>query len=101
MSSEASADLLVKTTTPENVSTEIINLPNSLTLLRIFLVPFLVVVLLTKFYGRGAYFFWVYAELFYRLVGMFGAVFAGWWLFGDDGQARGVGAKGGNRTPKT
>ena len=29
----------------ENVSTEIWNLPNSLTLLRIFLVPFLVVVL--------------------------------------------------------
>lgn len=36
----------------EDVSTEIWNLPNSLTLLRIFLVPFLVVVLLTKFYGR-------------------------------------------------
>src|SRR5262249_59036945 len=29
-----------------------LNLPNSLTLLRIFLVPFLVVVLLTKFDGR-------------------------------------------------
>ena len=52
MSSEASADLLTKTPPRENVSTEIINLPNSLTLLRIFLVPFLVVVLLTKFYGR-------------------------------------------------
>lgn len=52
MSSEASADLLAKTPPRENVSTEIINLPNSLTLLRIFLVPFLVVVLLTKFYGR-------------------------------------------------
>ena len=36
----------------ENVSTEIWNVPNSLTLLRIFLVPFLVVVLLTKFTGR-------------------------------------------------
>lgn len=36
----------------ENVSTEIWNLPNSLTLLRIFLVPVLVVVLLTKFSGR-------------------------------------------------
>src|ERR1051326_7810767 len=36
----------------EDVSTEIWNLPNSLTLFRIFLVPFLVVVLLTKFYGR-------------------------------------------------
>src|SRR5260370_8336764 len=33
----------------ENVRTEIWNLPNSLTLLRIFLVPLLVVVLLTKF----------------------------------------------------
>jgi len=36
----------------EDLSTEIWNLPNSLTLLRIFLVPFLVVVLLTKFSGR-------------------------------------------------
>jgi CDP-diacylglycerol--glycerol-3-phosphate 3-phosphatidyltransferase len=36
----------------EDVSTEIWNLPNSLTLLRIFLVPFLVVVLLTKFSAR-------------------------------------------------
>ena len=36
----------------EDVSTEIFNLPNSLTLTRIFLVPFLVVVLLTKVYGR-------------------------------------------------
>jgi CDP-diacylglycerol---glycerol-3-phosphate 3-phosphatidyltransferase len=35
-----------------DVSSEIVNLPNSLTLLRIFLVPFLVVVLLTKFEGR-------------------------------------------------
>lgn len=52
MSSEASADLLTKTPPREDVSTEIVNLPNSLTLLRIFLVPFLVVVLLTKFYGR-------------------------------------------------
>jgi CDP-diacylglycerol--glycerol-3-phosphate 3-phosphatidyltransferase len=34
------------------LSTEIWNLPNALTLLRIFLVPFLVVVLLTKFTGR-------------------------------------------------
>src|SRR3954453_3240402 len=33
-------------------SNEIWNLPNSLTLFRIFLVPFLVVVLLTKFSGR-------------------------------------------------
>ena len=36
----------------EPLSTEIWNLPNALTLLRIFLVPFLVVVLLTKFTGR-------------------------------------------------
>ena len=36
----------------EDVSTEIWNLPNSLTLFRIFLVPFLVAVLLTKFSGR-------------------------------------------------
>lgn len=38
--------------TRENVSNEIWNLPNALTLFRIFLVPFLVVVLLTKFAGR-------------------------------------------------
>jgi CDP-diacylglycerol--glycerol-3-phosphate 3-phosphatidyltransferase len=37
---------------PEKLSNEIWNLPNALTLLRIFLVPFLVVVLLTKFTGR-------------------------------------------------
>src|SRR5688572_25855335 len=36
----------------EKLSTEIWNLPNSLNLLRIFMVPFLVVVLLTKFSGR-------------------------------------------------
>lgn len=36
----------------EDVSQEVWNLPNSLTLLRIFLVPILVVVLLTKFDGR-------------------------------------------------
>ncbi|HEY0142378.1 MAG TPA: CDP-diacylglycerol--glycerol-3-phosphate 3-phosphatidyltransferase [Thermoanaerobaculia bacterium] len=35
-----------------NPSNEIWNLPNALTLFRIFLVPFLVVVLLTKFTGR-------------------------------------------------
>jgi CDP-diacylglycerol---glycerol-3-phosphate 3-phosphatidyltransferase len=38
--------------TAETVRTQILNLPNSLTLFRIFLVPFLVVVLLTKFTGR-------------------------------------------------
>ena len=36
----------------ESLSAEIWNLPNALTLFRIFLVPFLVVVLLTKFEGR-------------------------------------------------
>jgi CDP-diacylglycerol--glycerol-3-phosphate 3-phosphatidyltransferase len=36
----------------EEVSREIWNLPNSLTLLRIFLIPILVVVLLTKFDGK-------------------------------------------------
>lgn len=36
----------------DKYSTEIWNLPNALTLFRIFLVPFLVVVLLTKFTGR-------------------------------------------------
>ena len=36
----------------EEISGQILNVPNSLTLLRIFLVPFLVVVLLTKFNGR-------------------------------------------------
>jgi CDP-diacylglycerol--glycerol-3-phosphate 3-phosphatidyltransferase len=50
--SEAPADLLVKHPPRERISTEIVNLPNSLTLLRIFLVPILVVVLLTKFSGR-------------------------------------------------
>src|SRR3954468_10956345 len=36
----------------DTYSNEIWNLPNALTLFRIFLVPFLVVVLLTKFSGR-------------------------------------------------
>jgi CDP-diacylglycerol--glycerol-3-phosphate 3-phosphatidyltransferase len=36
----------------EQLKNEVWNLPNALTLLRIFLVPFLVVVLLTKFEGR-------------------------------------------------
>lgn len=31
-------------------------------------------------YGTAGYYFWMYAEIFYRLVGMFGAVFACWWL---------------------
>jgi len=43
---------VIPTVQRENVSNEIWNLPNALTLLRIFMVPFLVVVLLTKFDGR-------------------------------------------------
>jgi hypothetical protein len=31
-------------------------------------------------YGTAGYYFWMYAEIFYRLVGMFGAVFACWWV---------------------
>jgi CDP-diacylglycerol--glycerol-3-phosphate 3-phosphatidyltransferase len=42
----------IHSVTRRNESNEIWNLPNALTLLRIFLVPFLVVVLLTKFTGR-------------------------------------------------
>ena len=42
----------IRSVPPEKLSNEIWNLPNALTLLRIFLVPFLVVVLLTKFSGR-------------------------------------------------
>jgi len=57
---------------PENVSTEIWNLPNSLTLFRIFLVPFLVVVLLTKFSGRE------YAGLTIFLVAAITDFFDGW-----------------------
>lgn len=51
---EAGSNVLLEHGDPqkEHVSNEIWNLPNSLTLLRIFLVPFLVVVLLTKFSGR-------------------------------------------------
>ena len=44
--------MIVPANERERVSNEIWNLPNSLTLFRIFLVPFLVVVLLTKFSGR-------------------------------------------------
>ena len=43
---------VIRPVTRENVTNEIWNLPNALTLFRIFLVPFLVVVLLTKFTGR-------------------------------------------------
>lgn len=47
-----STELLMSANSRERVSNEIVNLPNSLTLFRIFLVPFLVVVLLTKFQGK-------------------------------------------------
>ena len=30
-------------------------------------------------YGAAGYYFWVYGEIFYRLVGMFGVVFVCWW----------------------
>ena len=56
----------------EHLSTEIWNLPNSLTLLRIFMVPFLVVVLLTKFSGRE------YAGLAIFLVAAITDFFDGW-----------------------
>ena len=46
---EATSNLII---VKQRLSNEIWNLPNSLSLLRIFLVPFLVVVLLTKFSGR-------------------------------------------------
>ena len=48
----SSTPLVERPPVKEYVANEIWNLPNSLTLFRIFLVPFLVVVLLTKFVGR-------------------------------------------------
>ncbi len=57
---------------PVNNSAEIWNLPNALTLLRIFLVPFLVVVLLTKFSGRE------YAGLTIFLIAAITDFFDGW-----------------------
>ncbi len=48
---DAASPILLVPTKPK-LSNEIWNLPNALTLFRIFLVPFLVVVLLTKFSGR-------------------------------------------------
>jgi CDP-diacylglycerol--glycerol-3-phosphate 3-phosphatidyltransferase len=48
----AASPEVIRSVSPEKLSNEIWNLPNALTLLRIFLVPFLVVVLLTKFSGR-------------------------------------------------
>ncbi len=58
MSATDGAALRAVLTPQENVKNEIWNLPNSLTLLRIFLVPLLVVVLLTKysdFLGLGIF----------------------------------------------
>ena len=58
MSATDGAALRAVPTPQENVRNEIWNLPNSLTLLRIFLVPLLVVVLLTKysdFLGLGIF----------------------------------------------
>ena len=58
MSATDGAALRAVPTPQENVKNEIWNLPNSLTLLRIFLVPILVVVLLTKysnFLGLGIF----------------------------------------------
>ncbi|SRR6266849_5394307 len=52
---EAASNLVIEPSPKlarQRLSNEIWNLPNSLTLFRIFLVPFLVVVLLTKFSGR-------------------------------------------------
>jgi CDP-diacylglycerol--glycerol-3-phosphate 3-phosphatidyltransferase len=48
----SSSPEVIASVTREPLSTEVWNLPNALTLLRIFMVPFLVVVLLTKFEGR-------------------------------------------------
>jgi len=35
-------------------------------------------------YGETAQRLWVNAEVFYRLIGMFGVVFAAWWLAGSE-----------------
>ncbi len=56
----------------EDLSTQILNVPNSLTLFRIFLVPLLVVVLLTKFSGRE------YAGLAIFLLAAITDFFDGW-----------------------
>ena len=74
-SSPSAANLAVARPQPvprETLSNEIWNLPNALTLLRIFLVPFLVVVLLTKFSGRE------YAGLAIFLVAAITDFFDGW-----------------------
>ena len=49
---EAAPKVLIERSVRREYVAEVWNLPNALTLLRIFLVPFLVVVLLTKFPGR-------------------------------------------------
>jgi CDP-diacylglycerol---glycerol-3-phosphate 3-phosphatidyltransferase len=64
--------LLDSATRREQASTEIWNLPNALTLFRIFLVPVLVVVLLTKFRGRE------YAGLTIFLLAAITDFFDGW-----------------------
>ncbi len=56
----------------DDLRTEIWNLPNALTLLRIFMVPFLVVVLLTKFSGRE------YVALAIFLIAAITDFFDGW-----------------------
>lgn len=72
-SSPSAAKIAVAPPVPrEPVSNEIWNLPNALTLFRIFLVPFLVVVLLTKFTGRE------YAGLAIFLVAAITDFFDGW-----------------------
>jgi CDP-diacylglycerol--glycerol-3-phosphate 3-phosphatidyltransferase len=74
-SSSSAAKIAVAPPQPvprETLSNEIWNLPNALTLLRIFLVPFLVVVLLTKFTGRE------YAGLAIFLVAAITDFFDGW-----------------------
>jgi CDP-diacylglycerol--glycerol-3-phosphate 3-phosphatidyltransferase len=48
----ASPPQAIHSVSRQKLSSEVWNLPNALTLLRIFMVPFLVVVLLTKFDGR-------------------------------------------------
>lgn len=72
-SPDASPNVLVERAhRREKYSNEIWNLPNALTLFRIFLVPFLVVVLLTKFSGRE------YAGLAIFLVAAITDFFDGW-----------------------
>lgn len=73
---EAATNLIVESTPKpavQRLSNEIWNLPNALSLFRIFLVPFLVVVLLTKFSGRE------YAGLSIFLVAAITDFFDGWY----------------------